>query len=171
MTFVDLDELLDDTLPLPIGGRVFAVPSCDAELGLWCQRLMSAAAAINAGQKPLPVPPLKPLPGSDDPEIVADGAQVPADEALYRRLLGPAWDELQAAGVGWEKITVVAQTAIFWVASGRAAAEAFWNSGGNPEASAPNRRARRSSSTGGATTTRSPNSGSTTKSRKKPARS
>lgn len=167
--FGDLDERFDPDLTLPISGVKYVIPSPDAELGMWLQRLMAIGMSIQNGGKPESIPPLKPRVGHpEDVEITADGGVVgDGDEhALYRRLLGPAWDQLWADKVPWAKIKMVGETASLWVGSGVPAAEAYWNSGGDPEALAPNRAARRSRATGGANTTRSRNSTSGTKSRK-----
>lgn len=147
--FEDLDQFLDDTLQLPVGGKIYTIGSPDAELGLWIQRVMSVGVAIHQGQTPSPPPPLR---NPDGTTIEAKDGFVQADEALYRRLLGPVWDELRVDGVPWLKIEMVAQTAMIWIATGVDAAQAFWRAGGRPEAQAPNRRARRSTSTAGANT-------------------
>lgn len=165
--FADLDEFIEDTLTLPSGGKAYTIPSPDADLGLWCQRLYTLALQINEGQTPSPIPPLKALP--DDPDqtpLTADtkGA-VSQDERLYRRLLGPVWDQLNADGVTWPRIKMICETTVFWVGAGLEVAETYWNSGGNPEALRPNRKARRSTATGGASSTKKAVSGSGTKSR------
>lgn len=163
--FGDLDERFEDFLTLPVGGKPYVIPSPDAELGLWLQRLVGIGMAIQQGAAPEEIPPLKPRPGvADDIEISVKGGVVGDEHALYRRLLGPVWDELHVDGVSWAKIKMVSETAMFWVGAGLPVAEAYWDSGGDPEALAPNRQARRSRSTGGANTTRSQNSTSTTKS-------
>lgn len=165
--FADLDEFLESSLTLPVGGRMYVIESPDAELGLWCQRLYTLALQIQQGETPSPIPPLKALPDDPDqtPITAESNASVPQDERLFRRLLGPVWDQLHADRVPWHKIKMVAETAVFWVGAGLELAEAYWNSGGNPEALSPNRKARRSTNTGGANTTKKPASGNGTKSR------
>lgn len=159
MAFKDLDELLDDTLPLPIKGKVYRVPGVDAEWGLICQRMLSAGVqAFHAAGTPD-----KPVPGAP---VIEDGNE----QDFYRRCLGPVYDELRADGISWEKIKFCGTTAFLWIAQGAELAEQYWNSGGDPEASAPNRQQRRSTGTDGATTTRQPNSTSGTRSRRRPRR-
>lgn len=166
--FRNADEFFDDTLTLPAGGKEYTIPAPDAELGLWCQRLMSAAWSIQTGGQPEDIPPLPALPDEEDqtPITATAKAEVPADQRLYRRVLGPVWDQLKADAVSWPKIQLIAQTAVFWIGSGLEMAEQFWNSGGDPEALAPSRRQRRSTATAGANTTRSRSSGTSTRSRK-----
>lgn len=160
MAFVDLDEVFEDGLPLPVGGKVYRVPSCDGELGMWCQRLMGAALVIQQGGQAPPEMPSLTIDGDDE-------------MALYRRLLGPVWDELHRDGVSWDRIQLVAQTSFIWAGAGRTEAERFWNSGGSdPKAVLPNRKARRSGSgtgTGAASTSR--NSGSTNGMKRQPKKS
>lgn len=166
--FTNYDEFADDSITLPVGDKAYTIPGVDAQLGLWCQRLMSVALQVQQGQQPQPIPPLPALP--DDPNqnpITADGnGNVEDDQRLYRRVLGPVWDQLLADGQSWPKIQLISQTAIFWIGSGLEMAQRFWESGGNPEAVAPSRKARRSTATAGASTTQKPSSGSGTKSRR-----
>lgn len=152
MGFRDLDEVFEDTLPLPIGGKVYVVPAPDAELGLWCQRMLSAGLMIQAGQSPPDGLPSLTLDDADEVE-------------LYRRMLGGTYDQMIDDGVSWPKIQLVAQTALFWIGSGRPLAEEFWASGGDPEAFPPPRR-KTSTRTGGGNTTKRRASTSGTKSRR-----
>lgn len=158
MAFDDLDQYFDDTLSLPVGGKTYVIAGPDAETGLFCQRLMTAGVAASAG---LPTPASMPDLKMDDD----------AETAFYRRILGDVYDQLVADGVSWPKIQIVAQTAFFWIASGKEMAEAFWRSGGDPKASsasaAPNRASRRSTSTAAARTTKPRASTSGTKSPRK----
>lgn len=151
MAFEDLDQVFDDTLSLPIAGKTYVFPGADAELGLWCQRLCSAGMTISAGEKP--VGPLPQLTFDDEEE-----------DALYVRLCGDAWGDMLTDSVSWEKMKMVAQTVLIWIGSGRELAEAYWNSGGNPEAFAPRRTRRASTRTAGANVTQQPGSMNTTKS-------
>jgi hypothetical protein len=155
MGFQDLDALLDDTLSLPIGDKVYIVPAPNAELGLWCQRMVAAGLMIQAGQTP----------PESMPKLTLDDED---EEALYRRMLGDAFDALLADGVSWPKIQIVGQTALLWIGSGRPLAEEFWNSGGDPEAFPPARKRTRpgSTSTGEARTTKRRGSTSGTTSRR-----
>jgi len=146
MTFRDLDEFLDDTLPLPIGGRVYVVADVDAETGLLCQRLFAAGADAYAGREP------------HIPAELDDGQELD----LYQRVLGDTYAQMVSGGVHWQKISLAAQTTIAWIAVGRDAAEQVWNSGGRPEQQAPNREARRTASKATAKSTRSRGSTSTT---------
>lgn len=167
MAFKDLSEVFDDTLSLPVGGKVYRIPSPDAALGLWCQLLMEAGQLIELGKTADEVGQIPPFPLEDGTTIDVSDGQISRDNILYERVLSrPVWAQLLADGVGWSQIQMMAQTALIWIGIGVEAAETFWNNGGNPEALAPNRRARRSSSTGGANTTKPPVSGSTTKSRR-----
>jgi len=162
MGFVELDEVFDDGLPLPVNGKIYRVRGCDGATGLWCQRLMGAAVAVASGAERPPDIPTLDLDGDDE-------------VALYRRLVGPAWDEMLTDGVSWPKMMLVGQTAFIWAGSGRTIAEEFWNSGGSdPKAILPNRAARRSASTrstDGGATSKSSASMSGTKRQKAPSKS
>lgn len=151
MAFKDLDELLDDRLPLLVKGKTYQIPATDAETGLWCQRLLAIGEQIARGVDKVPrLRGLTPALADVVDGVVDDETEVD----LERRLLGPALDEMRADGVSWERIKFCSQTAMFWNGLSRAAAEAFWNSGGDPKASAPNRASKRSTATAGAPTTR-----------------
>jgi len=165
MVFKPLHEVFDGRLKLPgKDGKIYRVPEPDNELGLWCTAMMAAGLAINMGEKPGEGMP--PLQLDDDDE-----------EALYKRLLGPVWDELSADGYGFATQRHFAQTAFFWIGIGEEAAMRFWNSGGDPKASAP-RAARRqraaptasTRSTAVANTTLSPASTNGTKPPRRPRR-
>lgn len=156
MAFKDLDEFFDDTLPLPVGNKYYKIPSPPAEIGLWCQRVLVAGIEIASGEQAGAVPEMPTILGDDE------------EKDLYRKLLGPVWQELWDDGVSWEKIKHIGQTAFIWVGGSREMAEVFWNSGGDPKAPAPNRAARRqpaSTGTGAAGTTKPASSTSTTRSR------
>ncbi|KUF19590.1 DUF7426 family protein [Streptomyces silvensis] len=151
MAFEALDELLDETLTLPIGGRRYTIPAPSADTGLRVQTIVQAAAVAASG-------------GQVDEQALGDAAE----GDLYRDLLGPAYDEMLANGVTWPALKHAARTAIAWVVQDKAAAERVWSSGGDPSRLAPNRQERRRS--GGANTTRSAASTSGTSGRPAPAR-
>ncbi|MFB7461717.1 hypothetical protein [Streptomyces sp. NPDC056188] len=150
MAFEDVSELLDETLRLPVRGRVYTVPAPSAAAGVRTQRLIAIVAqAAEGGDVDV------------DAELLAD-----ADEHdLYSEILGAAYDEMLADGVSWPVLKHASVTAMVWIAQNKDAAERYWNSGGDPSRMAPNRQARRS---GGANTTRSQGSTSGTSTRTAP---
>lgn len=150
MAFEALDELLDETLVLPIKGRRYTILAPSADTGLRVQTIVQAAAVAASG-------------GQVDEEALGDAAE----GDLYRDLLGPAYDEMLADGVSWPALKHAARTAIAWVVQDKASAERVWSSGGDPSRLAPNRQARRS---GGANSTKNPGSTSGTSGRPAPAR-
>ncbi|KOX16574.1 MULTISPECIES: DUF7426 family protein [unclassified Streptomyces] len=150
MAFEALDELLVESLTLPIGGRHYAVPAPSAEVGLRTQALVHAAAVAADG-------------GRADETVLSDAAE----RDHFRDVLGTAYDEMLADGVSWPALKHAALTCMVWIAQDKVAAERFWNSGGDPNRLAPNRAARRS---GGANSTRNPGSGSGTSTRPEPGR-
>jgi hypothetical protein len=166
MAFKPLHDVFDGRLKLPgDDGKIYCIPEPDQELGLWCTALLSAGIAINLGEKPTDDMPALQL--DDDDEL-----------ALYRRILGPVFDELAADGYGFPTQKHFACTAFFWIGLGEEAAQQYWNSGGDPKASAP-RAARRHprpaptasmSSTGAASTTPSQGSTNGTKRPRQPRR-
>ncbi|MGW2062807.1 DUF7426 family protein [Streptomyces sp. NPDC001937] len=153
MGFEALDDLLDDTLSLPIKGRTYVVEAPSAEIGLRTQAIVQAAAIAQDG-------------GRANERVLADAAE----RDLYADLLGDAYDEMVADGVKWPALKHAALTAMVWVVHSREQAERFWNSGGDPKAMAPNRASRRSQAagSGAASTTNSRGSGSGTSTRQAP---
>lgn len=152
MAFEALGELLDESLELPIAGRLYTVPAPSAEVGLRTQAIVHAAAVAADG-------------GRVDEEILSDAAE----RDLYAELLGPAHEQMVADAVPWPALRHAAITAMVWVAQDKNAAERFWNSAGDPNRLAPNRAARRSPS-GAASSTTSRGSTSGTSTRPAPAR-
>ncbi|MFF9261995.1 DUF7426 family protein [Streptomyces longwoodensis] len=144
MAFQALGELLDETLALPIGDKTYTIPAPSAETGLRVQAIMQAAAVAADG-------------GKVDEPLLKDAAE----RDMYRDVLGTAHTEMVADGVSWPQLKHCAVTAMVWIVQNAEAAERYWNSGGDPNRLAPNRKARRSSS-GAASTTRSRGSGSST---------
>lgn len=151
MAFEAIDDLLDETLVLPIGGRRYTIPPPSAELGVRVQNIVQAAAVAAQG-------------GDVNTEILGDAAE----GDLFRDVLGSAHDDMIANGVKWPALKHAARTAIVWIAQDKATAEHVWTSGGDPSRLAPNRQERRRS--GGANTTKNPASGSGTSTRPAPAR-
>lgn len=161
-TLHDLDQYFEPGLTLTVQGHQYTVPLPSAELGLWCQRVATAAGAINAA--------------SSDAEIQAAVAQVEklpeldGDLTLAQRMLGPAYDQMVAARVPHPYLEFCGATAYVWTVAGEEAAERFWIAGGRPEALRPTpnnraeRRAAQQRKTGGTRTaaeTATPKAGST----------
>jgi len=154
VAFEKLGELLDSTLKLPIGDKLYTVPPPSGRTGLRVQAIMQAAAVAADG-------------GEVDTVLLADAAE----RDMYADVLGAAHAEMVTDDVDWPMIKHSAVTAMVWIVQDKAAAERYWNSGGDPSRLAPNRQARRSSSAT-ANKTRSRGSGSSTThrpKRKKPA--
>lgn len=102
------------TLKLPVGEKTYVVESPDADTGLWVHAMMGTALATDAG-----------LVLDDDEEV-----------NLFRRVLGPTYDEMRADKVRWPVLKRAGSTAVMWIAFGEDAAEAVWN--GSAEGKAPN---------------------------------
>ncbi|WP_433235539.1 DUF7426 family protein [Streptosporangium sp. CA-135522] len=115
-----LDEFLDTTLTLPVGGKEYTVPAPSAETGLLCQKLMHAGVAAANGKE-------TDLADLDDVE----------EFNLYKRCLGPVHEELLADKISWPVIKLCGVTAFLWIAADLDTATRYWESGGNPEAPAP----------------------------------
>lgn len=152
MAFEALGELLDESLELPIAGRLYTVPAPSAETGLRTQAIVHAAAVAADG-------------GRVDDQVLGDAAE----RDLYAELLGPAHEQMVADAVPWPALKHAAITAMVWVAQDKAAAERYWNAAGDPSRLAPNRAARRSPS-GAASSTKSRGSTSGTSTRPAPTR-
>ncbi len=165
MALKPIDEIFVTWFDLPAGpdGKIYRIEECDAATGILCQRLVTAAIAIQNGEQP----------PTDAPKLIFEGQ----DEIdLQERLLGPALQDMYADGLGATKISFCTQVILFWHGLGREVAELYWNAGGRPEDFLPaaNRAARRkppaaratgSTGTGAAATTRRRASTSTTTSR------
>jgi hypothetical protein len=120
VAFDDLDEFFDSTLPLPIGGKLYRVPSPPADLGLHCQLTADIARRRRAGLE---------VSDEDLAMLVLDDDQ---ERVWTRRMLGTAFDEMAADGVDWAKVQHAAQTTYAWVIGGKPAAERMWTGGGAP---------------------------------------
>ncbi|MDP9843250.1 DUF7426 family protein [Streptosporangium lutulentum] len=144
-----LDAFLDTTLTLPIGGKEYTIPAPSAETGLLCQRLMQAGVAAANGKQA-------------DLADLDDGEELD----LYQRCLGPVHGELLADKVSWPVIKLAGVTAFLWIAADLDTATRYWESGGSPEAQAPDP----ATSSAAASTTKSRGSTSGTNPRQKASR-
>lgn len=152
--FKILEEFQDDALTLPVRlpdgtVREFRIPSPSAEVGLRVQKLMEQSARMVDSGAPL------------DTEVLDDAEEMD----LFKTALGPTYDDLMGAGLGWSRVRHVAMTAVMWITAGLDVAEKFWEADGDPSQVAPNRAARRASSAA-ASTTKSRGSTSGTSTRK-----
>ncbi len=126
--FPELDASLGETLDLPVplparGSRpagqvkVYSVPALDADtwarLAARFTGLKDKAAAAE----------------SDDEEVADDRSEA----ALYRRSLGPVYDELTSDGATWTQIRACGLTALTWHIHGTDAAMEIWARGGVPK--------------------------------------
>jgi hypothetical protein len=124
--FKPLHEVFDGRLKLPgDNGKTYLIPEPDEELGLWATAFCAVGVAANMGVEPK---------GEGLPPLVLDDE---SERAMYLRVLGPVWEELAADGYGFTTQKHFALTALLWIGLGQESAEAYWNSGGDPKASAP----------------------------------
>lgn len=116
--FPDLDEFFDDTLRLPISGKVYVIQPVDSKTGLNMQRMMTIAtqAAVGVDISPEQVAALE-----------LDDA---GEDQLYRLALGDVYDQLVADGVNWPRLKHAGLTAYFFQITGREMAEKVWATGG-----------------------------------------
>lgn len=119
-----LGEFLDTTLTLPVNGKEYVVPAPSAETGLLCQKLMQAGVAAANGKEA-------------DLADLDDGEELD----LYKRCLGSVHDELLTDKISWPVIKHCGVTAFLWIAADLDTATRYWESGGNPEAQAPDQTA------------------------------
>lgn len=122
--FKDLDEFLDGSLTLPIGGRDYVIPPLSAEDGLWAQSIMDAtiraAVEMDARERGVdvdsPAPPATQTTLSDDEE-----------RDFYKTMLSePVLEQMRADKVSWPKIQRAAQTAYLYFTVSEEAALARW---------------------------------------------
>lgn len=127
--FNAVDEFLDDRMELPYRGKFYAIPPADAELGLECARTWAIAGKVSQA-----LADAAQLDGPEQQQKLADieaqFGKVDLDDEeeheLYRRLLGPVWQELQDDGVPWPVIKHMGVTAYVWACSGMADAMLEW---------------------------------------------
>jgi len=113
-TFDDLGDFLSPTLDLPVGGRIYKVPSPPAKDGLRLQAIFSGAYFAVSGEKP---------------ERAGATTLDDTDERdLYKVSLGPVHDEMIADGCTWEQVKHAGITAFIWHVAGASAALAYWTS-------------------------------------------
>lgn len=141
--FAELDRGAD--LQLPVNGTMYTIPSPPAGVGLRVQAFMQELMAAQAQA-------LKESGDIDFNQEVLDDA---AELDLYRDVLGPALEAMEADDVSTEAVKHAALTAIVWIAFDREAAQRVWE-GKAVAAPASNLKA-------GASSTPRPGSGSTTK--------
>lgn len=126
----EYDEFSQGPLIFPIRGKKYAAPEISIELGF---RL----SGITTGQSDQDMPSLD----------------------MYKLLLGPVWDEMEADGVPLDAASRAALTTLNDFLYGRDYAIAFWETGLDPKATAAlmskqgNRAQRRSKRTATATKT------------------
>lgn len=125
--FESLNELLDETIDLPIMGKVYKVQSPSSRDGLKVEKITNIAIAMANGGKNI------------DTQVLDDDEE----RDLFRLCLGDTYQELLEDGVPWVWLRHAALTAMMWISTGMTAAEKYWASAGNPETQAPNRAARR----------------------------
>lgn len=173
MALKDFTEFVEP-LTIPIRGKVYTIPPVSTSLGLKLTLVAEHAATIfqvvernqeaarkaaEAGEEPPEPEPLPEFELEDDE----------AEEDLQKKMLGNAYDQMVEDDVPFMAIKIAGMTAYHDFLYGREAAEAFWNSGGDPKAVAQTWSESTGStmSTDEATTTKRPASTSGTKPRKK----
>ena len=151
----DLNEVLDLTLNLPIGGKTYVVHPPTADIGAHLSNLLLAGVAADAG---IDVPDLPDAPDLPD---------------LATMCLGPALTEMTTDGLSQRQLDFAVETAyLAWTIS-KPYALAYWEAGG--KVARPNRAQRRRPTVtptlaDAARTTRIPGSASGTKTSRKKRR-
>lgn len=107
----DFQQFAAGPLKLPIGGKLYEIPPIDITTGFLLRRAVNIedVAAFE--------------------ELTGDG-----DEDAYRRILGSAFDEMQADGVAFEAMDRAYLTAVTDHQRGRIIAEQVWELGYDPKA-------------------------------------
>ncbi|WP_067470020.1 DUF7426 family protein [Actinomadura macra] len=127
MAFEDLgDALAGAHLDLPLNskahpdGRLYRIEDVTAETALMVEKLLGLGAALVSDDEDADI----------DTDILDDGDE----RDLYERLLGDAYAQMRADGVGWTAIKHAAMTVMAWVLQDQDAAEQYWRSGGGADA-------------------------------------
>lgn len=103
------------TLPLPIDGTVYQIPSPDAETGIYLTNLKLLVEKVAAGGD------------VSDEERALLNLDDKEEVDFYQRVLGPAYDQMIQGGVDYDTFRLASQTVMEWVTKNRAAAEQYWN--------------------------------------------
>lgn len=151
--FGSVDEVLADErgIDFTARGRPYTIRPPTALVGLWCERLASAAGMVSAAKTDGEL--------ADAMRRVGEIPDLPGDLTMPQRVLGQLWQQLADDGIDHVTVRHIALTAFAWAVADKDAASRYWSSGGHPERLAPNRASRRSPSTGAESTT--PGRGST----------
>lgn len=168
------------TLDLPIGGKTYSVPEPDAATGAWLQQIMWIGEdAVDARDEQA----ARDAVDETDRRILMAMLTDAQEESLYRRALGPIWDEMLADGVSFSEAKHAGLTTAIWTVYGLAMAEQHWERGDaedteggddQGEASTPDKPDSLPASGGAESGTRTQGSGSGTRAsnraRRKPGR-
>lgn len=136
--FEALNELLDETIELPVLGKVYKIVSPSARDGLRVEKITNIAIQMAAGGKDV------------NTEVLNDDEE----RDLFQLCLGATYQELLDDGVPWVWLRHVALTSMMWISTGMNAAETYWASAGHPETQAPNRADRRAIGSAAASSTK-----------------
>ena len=135
-----LNEFFSPGLELTLPGRDgvqrdYTIPLASAELGLWCQTIATARSRDDIDEDALP--------------------ELPGKLTLAQRVLGTAYEQMCDDGVPFAHMEFAAHTAFIWITLGEEQAQAYWESGGDPNAVRPvtNRAERRAAERAGGTST------------------
>lgn len=121
MAFKDLGDWAQLVgLRLPINGRVYELPPISAELGPRVQALIDYGIDIAIGRE---------ADADEAGEVLSDVAE----RDLYKEVLGPVYDAMQADGVPWAALKHAAMTSIIYATRDREDAEAYWERLGKTE--------------------------------------
>lgn len=135
MAFEDYTTFIEP-IKIPIHGKEYTLPMVGAKLGVRITIVAEQAkrrlqiqmsndqAAAEAEEVGLPAPEPEPLP------------EYTMKDATAKELLGDVYEEMVEDDIPLILVELAAQTAYHDFLFGRAAAEAFWNSGGDPKATA-----------------------------------
>ncbi len=165
----DALEVLDLTLTLPVGGKTYRVDPPTAAVGAHLANMLARGvfldALVEAGME-----------GDDIAEAAADlhvDTETPEGRDFARDCLGAAYDQMLADGIPQPVMELAIATAFLAWTAGKAAAEAYWDTGGKPPAPTATSRTGRPTETrtrpAAASTTRKRGSRSGTKKRKRQA--
>lgn len=103
-------------------GKTYRVPPPNAQTGLWLSTLAELGTVAASGGN---------LSAQDVADLTLDDDE---EKPFYRRVLGPAYDEMVADKVPVEFVTRAFLTALADFQTGREMAEVTWEAGLDPEA-------------------------------------
>lgn len=117
----DLNEVLDLTLKLPIGGKTYVVDPPSADIGAHLVNRLALGIAADAGFT---------LDDDDRGQLIVEDDDMPD---FATQCLGPVYQQMLDDGLNQQQIEFAVTTAFYAWTLGKDFAETYWETGGKLE--------------------------------------